>query len=165
MSDSIPCRYPNKELTNESGRFKQSGTITRLHEIIHDILKRRRITYKEFTDMLVNVVINQHLSVSQLLTLRSKLLGLIFGSGRLVYDQFQFIMDMLGEDIPDDPEIDHFKNLGIGNDIRGKVFDRLTVLSCVGKKYDSMRYWRCRCQCGNVVEVAVNHLNSWVVMG
>ena len=38
-------------------------------------------------------------------------------------------------------------------DLTGKVFERLTVVERLYKKGNEW-YWRCKCQCGNMVEVA-----------
>jgi hypothetical protein len=41
----------------------------------------------------------------------------------------------------------------------GQVFGRLTVLEDVGRQHEEV-LWRCLCECGNIVEVSSNHLQS-----
>jgi hypothetical protein len=44
-------------------------------------------------------------------------------------------------------------------DLTGYRFGRLTVLECVGHyENDSHHRWKCRCECGKISIVAVNHL-------
>lgn len=44
-------------------------------------------------------------------------------------------------------------------DLAGKVFGRLTVLSYAYSKNGS-RYWKCQCECGNIAYVTTKSLNS-----
>lgn len=46
------------------------------------------------------------------------------------------------------------------NDLKGKKFNRLTVLECVGQKGRRRTMWRCICDCGNVVIVDGSHLKN-----
>ncbi len=41
----------------------------------------------------------------------------------------------------------------IRNDLSGKIFGYLTVLELTDKKYRKDHVWRCRCKCGNEIEV------------
>jgi hypothetical protein len=45
-------------------------------------------------------------------------------------------------------------------DLRGHVFGRLTVIEEGPRTADTRIRWRCRCTCGNFVEVTVMHLRS-----
>lgn len=47
-----------------------------------------------------------------------------------------------------------------GEDITGKRFGRLVVLDISGEKNGNRRLWRCRCDCGNIVNVSISKLNS-----
>jgi len=60
--------------------------------------------------------------------------------------------EVLNEPIPDDPEITHMKNIGNDNckDLRNQVFDRLTVIECVGTNERNNLLWKCQCECGNI---------------
>lgn len=42
----------------------------------------------------------------------------------------------------------------------GKSYGYLTVLEDTGKKYHSTRIYKCRCDCGNIIEVNINKLHT-----
>lgn len=44
-------------------------------------------------------------------------------------------------------------------DLTGKRFGRLTVLSETDKRISGSVVWKCKCDCGNTVEVSHNHLS------
>lgn len=50
--------------------------------------------------------------------------------------------------------------LGQGSDLVGQKFGLLTVIERSEKKKDYMSIWVCRCSCGNVKEVRINHLRG-----
>ena len=43
-------------------------------------------------------------------------------------------------------------------------FGRLTVISCVGRKFGGNVYWLCRCKCGELRKVKRSHLTSQTPM-
>lgn len=45
------------------------------------------------------------------------------------------------------------------NDVSGAKYGRLTVVKCIGK-INKYYHWECLCECGNVVSVSINNLNS-----
>lgn len=52
-----------------------------------------------------------------------------------------------------------------GGDLTGQQFGYLTVLCLDESKIKNdnsrnSRYWKCQCQCGNIISVSTNHLNS-----
>jgi len=47
-------------------------------------------------------------------------------------------------------------------DLRGRRFDRLTVLECIGTDKWSSAIWSCRCDCGNIVNVKASNLGRKV---
>lgn len=53
--------------------------------------------------------------------------------------------------------------MGKALDITGSSFGRLTAIEWTGRLRWSARIWRCRCECGNETEVAVNTLRSGLV--
>lgn len=46
-----------------------------------------------------------------------------------------------------------------GFDLLGKKFGKLTVLERLPNRYEK-RYWKCECECGNIVEVSSSDLKS-----
>jgi len=47
------------------------------------------------------------------------------------------------------------------DDMTGRIFNRLTVLRCVGKdRWDVNYLWECECECGSIVEVQSTSLRS-----
>lgn len=52
----------------------------------------------------------------------------------------------------------HYRAL-TNNDLAGRIFGNLTVISYAFTK-DNRNYWKCRCKCGNVVDVATASLTS-----
>ena len=46
------------------------------------------------------------------------------------------------------------------DDLTGKIFGFLTVLKPTTMKDGSHMYWLCKCECGNITEVASNHLKN-----
>ena len=46
------------------------------------------------------------------------------------------------------------------NDEIGKQYGYLTVLEDTGKKYHSTRIYKCKCSCGNIIEVNINKLHT-----
>jgi hypothetical protein len=42
--------------------------------------------------------------------------------------------------------------------LSGQTFGRLTAIKPMGKASDGHRLWRCRCECGNTKDVAINNL-------
>ena len=49
---------------------------------------------------------------------------------------------------------------GVKLDLVGQRFGRLTVLERIGSNGGKYVYWRCQCDCGNIVEVATRNLRS-----
>lgn len=47
-----------------------------------------------------------------------------------------------------------------GEDITGKRFGRLVVLGISEEKNGNRRLWKCRCDCGNIINVSIDKLNS-----
>lgn len=127
-----------------------------LQDVIMDILKSRNISFVEFSSMVYDSLRNSDFTQLQKLNYRNTLMRAISGERTLTYNKFKIIMeDILNEAIPDHPEIIHLMKLGLGGiDIRYQVFGRLTVVECLGKRYNtSSLYWRCKCECGNSVIV------------
>jgi hypothetical protein len=44
------------------------------------------------------------------------------------------------------------------NNLSGKYFGNLKVLTYIGRKYDRQILWECQCECGTIVEVPMSHL-------
>lgn len=157
----IPCRYPDETLDSKSHEYTEKSH-NLLNDIIRKILINKKITFRQFSDMVVKAVVDRHLNTNQIIYQRNNLIQLIFGKHNLIYDKFRFIMEsVLNEEIPEDPKIIHFKNLGLGEDISGKSFNQLTAIECVGHILNTAAiYWRCLCECGNYVNVTIGHLKS-----
>ena len=49
---------------------------------------------------------------------------------------------------------------GVKLDLVGQRFGRLTVLERIGSNGGRYVYWRCKCDCGNIVDVATRGLRS-----
>ena len=55
------------------------------------------------------------------------------------------------------------RNLSCGKcltDLTGKKFNHLTVLGDSGKRCHGRIVWKCRCDCGNIIEVETSHLTQ-----
>lgn len=49
---------------------------------------------------------------------------------------------------------------GVKLDLVGQRFGRLTVLERIGSNGGKYVYWRCKCDCGNIVDIATRSLRS-----
>lgn len=49
--------------------------------------------------------------------------------------------------------------MGYKVDLKGKRFGRLTVIEETDKRISGSVVWKCRCDCGNIIEVSHNHLS------
>lgn len=135
----------NCEMVLMSHKYK-GQFITKLNEVIIDILKKRKLTFGQFTNLLLRCVEYN----PTFLSFRNGLIQSIFGTSKLTYRKFEFIMTkILNEPIPDDDYIKTAKNMGRGKDLRRLNVGRLTVIEPIGKSSDGHLLWLCDCRCGN----------------
>lgn len=131
------------------------------HKTIRNLLTKREIGPKQFTKLVFEALTDESMSDSQRKTCYHTLRSMIIGNRNITYKAFRFIIEeVLKEQIPDDPETVHLKNLGRGRDIRGQTFGRLTVLECTESIDKDKLYWRCLCECGNYIPIRGDHLIS-----
>ena len=121
---------------------------TILNRVILNIIKVRKLTFKQLSEMIFTTLAIKYPdeSMNRYIGYRNHIIQYICGNVKLTYNKFEFIMnDILKENIPDDSDITHLKNLGIGKDLRGQKFGRLTVIECVGVNSRNNLLWKCRC--------------------
>ena len=49
-------------------------------------------------------------------------------------------------------------------DLKGKKFGKLTVLEATDKRKDNCIVWKCKCDCGNIIEVSSKRLKNNINM-
>lgn len=139
-----------KSNLNKKMRRRKQKYFSILNEVILDIIIKRKLTFDTFSEILFTTLdlLNLYNNKS---AYRNQLISHILGYLKLSYNQFEFIMvEVFKEPIPDDPEIEHLKNLGNCVDIRDNlpIDNYWTVLKCIGRdKWDSV-LWLCKCKCG-----------------
>ena len=123
-----------KSNLNKKMRRRKQKYFSILNEVILDIIIKRKLTFDTFSEILFTTLdlLNLYNNKS---AYRNQLISHILGYLKLSYNQFEFIMvEVFKESIPDDPEIEHLKNLGNCVDIRDNlpIDNYWTVLKCIG---------------------------------
>jgi hypothetical protein len=142
-----------------------------LRDIIISTLKRLNIPINIFRSKYFDALFLLGNSIEICRTHLQILSHMLSGRKKMTYAVFEFIMnDVIGEPIPNDPEIAQIRLIGKGYDLRGQKFGRLTPIECVGNisnnPKDNYLYWKCRCSnivndeemCGKEVIVNGYHL-------
>ncbi len=130
---------------------------------IQEVLRRRKMSFKEFTRLLREAV---DIDQIEFLRLRNKLTNDIFNTKHLSYFSFEFLATkVLNEpELLDDPEVILINKLGPkGLDLRNKKFGSLTAIELVDTpKYalSKNNHWRCECDCGNEIITNTANLGS-----
>lgn len=149
-----------------------SKCYSQLNVIIADVLTKRNISYKQFGKMCLEKFIEINggpMYLTKSCGDRNELIRVIKGNRNITYNRFKFVMcDILKEPIPDDQEFMQIVKIGHGNDLRGLIFGRLTVIECVGPSSLKQLNWKCLCsnivdgieKCGNITTVKAGSLNS-----
>ena len=130
---------------------------------IQEVLRRRKISFKEFTRLLREAT---DIDQIEFLRLRNNLTNDIFNKPYLSYFSFEFLITkVLNEpELLNDPEVILIKRLGKkGLDLRNKRFGSLTAIELVDTPEhigSHNNFWKCQCDCGNEIITNTANLGS-----